>query len=286
MTRILIFGATGMLGNAMLRYFAECDGITVAGTSRSARAAALLPAAVQPLLISGVDAGEPDSLLRAVGTFQPTMLVNAMGLVKQLADANDPLAALPMNALLPHRLQLLAAAAGARLVHVSTDCVFTGKAGHYREDDVPDAVDLYGRSKLLGEVGGHANAVTLRTSIIGRELGSVHGLVDWFLAQHGSVKGYVRAIFSGVPTVELARIVHQHVLPDASLHGVYHVAAAPICKFDLLHLIARTFGHEIEIVRDESVVIDRSLDASRFNMATGYSAPAWPDLIERMQRFG
>ena len=285
MTRILILGATGMLGNAMLRYFARCDGIAVAGTSRSARAAALLPPDVQSLLISGVDAGEPDSLLRAVATFRPTVLVNAMGLVKQLADANDPLAALPMNALLPHRLRLLAAAAGARLIHVSTDCVFTGKAGRYREDDVPDAVDLYGRSKLLGEVDGHANAITLRTSIIGRELGHAHGLVDWFLAQHGSVKGYARAIFSGVPTVELARIVHRHVLPDPLLHGVYHVAAEPICKFDLLHLIARTFGHDIEIVRDERVVIDRSLDASRFNAATGYSPPPWPDLIERMHRF-
>jgi dTDP-4-dehydrorhamnose reductase len=174
---------------------------------------------------------------------------------------------------------------GARMIHVSTDCVFSGRQGHYRESDQPDATDLYGRSKLLGEVD-YPHAVTLRTSIIGHEFGRATALVDWFLTQTTqSVKGFKKAVFSGVPTVELARVMKDFVLPRPDLRGLYHVAAQPIAKFDLLTLVAHQYGKEIEIVPDESLVIDRSLNAARFHEATGYVAPEWPALIEAMHQF-
>ena len=174
----------------------------------------------------------------------------------------------------------------ARLVHVSTDCVFTGRQGGYRESDVPDALDLYGRSKLLGEVDA-PNAVTLRTSIIGPELGGgAQGLVGWFLAQRGRVKGFTRAVFSGLPTLELARVIEQHVLPRPELRGTWHVSTAPIDKHALLQLVKQAWGRDTEIEPDAQLVIDRSLDSSRFRAATGYTPAPWPQLVAEMKAFG
>jgi dTDP-4-dehydrorhamnose reductase len=212
------------------------------------------------------------------------VVINCIGLVKQLAEANDPIVALPINAMLPHRLVRLCALANARLIHVSTDCVFNGSRGNYQEADISDAQDLYGKSKYLGEVAA-PNAITLRTSIIGHELASAHGLVDWFLSQQGPIKGYSRAIFSGLPTVELARVVSEVVIPTPALSGVYHVASPAISKFELLRLVSEVYGKSIVIDADESVVIDRSLNPERFRLATGYVAPAWPELVKSMHDF-
>jgi dTDP-4-dehydrorhamnose reductase len=284
-TRVLILGATGMLGNAMLRVFANSPGFTASGSARSAAGVRLLPEAVRGTVHTGVDVENPDALASLLGRVRPQVVVNCIGLVKQLAEADDPLAALPINAMLPHRLSRLCALVGARLVHISTDCVFAGTRGMYTEADAPDAQDLYGRSKLLGEVTGDAHAITLRTSIIGHELASAHGLVGWFLAQSGTVRGYARAVFSGFPTVELAHIVRDHVLPNADLHGLYQVSAAPIDKLSLLRLVAAQYGRSTVITPDERLVIDRSLDSSRFREATGYTPPAWPELVRRMHAF-
>lgn len=283
-TTVLVLGASGMLGNAVLRLFAASPGYAAVGAMRSASALPLLPAATQELIITGVDVENADSLTRLFGTVKPQVVINCVGLVKQLAQADDPLLALPINALLPHRLARLCEVAGARLVHVSTDCVFSGAKGQYVEGDAPDAQDLYGRSKFLGEVH-YANAVTLRTSIIGHELGSAHGLVGWFLAQRQRVKGYRRAVFSGLPTVELARVMRDVVLPRPELRGVYHVSAAPINKFDLLTLVAQAYGKDIQIDADDAVQIDRSLDSSRFRERTGYTAHDWPTLVRQMHAF-
>ena len=211
-------------------------------------------------------------------------MVNCIGVVKQLAEADDPLFAIPINSVLPHRLARLAQAVGARFVHCSTDCVFDGKKGMYTEADFPDATDLYGRSKFLGEVD-YENAITLRTSIVGHELSSAHGLVNWFLAQEGPVRGFTKAIFSGLPTVELARVIRDAVLPNPSLRGLYHVSAAPIAKFDLLRLVADAYGRGTTITPDDSLVLDRSLDSSRFRSATGYVPAPWPALVRAMRDF-
>lgn len=283
-TRVLVLGVSGMLGNAVLRVFAQSDAFSVVGSARSAGVLRLLPTELREQVICGVDVENADSLVRLFTQTRPDVVINCIGLVKQLAEADDPLAAIPVNALLPHRLARLCDVAGARLIHMSTDCVFAGTRGMYREQDMSDAQDLYGRSKYLGEVD-YPHAVTLRTSIIGHELSSAHGLVGWFLAQQGPVKGYSRAIFSGLPTVELARVMRDFVIPNVDLRGLYHVSAEPINKFELLKLVAQAYERAIAIMPDDKLVIDRSLDSSRFREITGYRPPAWPELVRRMREF-
>lgn len=273
-----------MLGNAMFRLLSQDAGLEVFGTVRSAWVRRFFAPEAGQRLIAGVDVENQDALARVFADVKAQVVVNCIGLIKQLADADDPLQALPINAMLPHRLARLCELGGARLVHVSTDCVFAGTKSDYRESDPSDATDLYGKSKFLGEVA-YPHTITLRTSIIGHELGSAHGLVGWFLAQEGRVRGYTRAIFSGLPTVELARVVRNVVLPRPGLSGLYHVASSPIAKYDLLKLVAQVYGKAIEIVPDNAVVIDRSLNADRFREASGYVAPPWPELVKAMFEF-
>lgn len=282
--RILVLGASGMLGNAMVRVLSENADWHVHGTIRSESAKRFFSPGIAARLIPGVDVEQQDSLLHAFIQARPEVVVNCVGLVKQLAEAEDPLQAIPINALLPHRLARMCELAGARLVHMSTDCVFSGDRGGYRETDPSDAKDLYGRSKFLGEVA-YPHTVTLRTSIIGHELQSAHGLVGWFLSQEERCNGFTRAIFSGLPTVVLAQIVRDVVIAHVALSGVYHVAAQPIAKYDLLQLIAEAYGKKIEIVPVDRLVIDRSLNAERFQQATGYVAPGWPELIKIMAAY-
>ena len=284
-TKVLVLGASGMLGNAVLRVFAESDGFAVSGTVRSARSLRLLPSSVQQRLIPGVDVENADSLLSVFGQVHPDIVINCIGLVKQLSESDDPLSAVPIKSLLPHRLARICAVSGSRLVHMSTDCVFSGIKGMYVEDDFADAKDLYGRSKFLGEVD-YPNAITLRTSIIGHELDGARSLVGWFLSQEGSVHGFKNAVFSGLPTVEIARIIRDAVIPRPDLRGVYHVSAEPINKFDLLTLLAASYGKKIRIEKDESVVINRSLDSTRFRKETGFSPASWSELIKQMHQFG
>lgn len=282
--RILVLGVSGMLGNAMYRTLFRAPGVEAWGTVRSPGALRHFDEAMAARIVTGVDVETADGLLGVFERVKPQLVVNCIGLVKQFAAAKDPLLALPINAMLPHRLSRYCALVGARLVHFSTDCVFSGKTGGYRESDPSDADDLYGKSKFIGEVSD-AHAVTLRTSIIGHELESHHGLVEWFLRQTDRVNGYRRVIFSGLPTVEISRIVRDFVIPHPELSGVFHVASDPIAKHDLLQLVAREYGKSTRIEADDSVVLDRSLVADRFRDATGYVAPDWPELVRRMKNF-
>ncbi len=282
--RVMVLGVSGMLGNAVYRVLSASPDLDVFGTARSEGSRKYFTEAQAARIVLGVDVESQDSLIKAFGTVRPDVVINCVGLVKQLADANDPLQAVPINTLLPHRLAALCKAASARLIHISTDCVFSGEKGGYLESDFPDAYDLYGRSKLLGEVD-YPHAITLRTSIIGRELSGNRSLVGWFLAQQGSVQGFTGAIFSGLPTMELARVINEYVLPRPDLHGLYHVATKPINKYELLKLVAKTYGKDTEIVPSDRLTIDRSLNANRFREATGYIAPEWPVLVQNMHDF-
>lgn len=282
--KILVLGASGMLGNAVLRYFALNTTHEVVGSIRSERTKKRLPAEIQKFSIMGGSVDEPDTLIRLFDEAEPTIVINCVGLIKQIEDAKNPLTAIPINSILPHRLAKLCSLVGSRLVHLSTDCVFSGAKGMYVETDMPDASDVYGRTKLLGEVD-YPNAITLRTSIIGHELGGANSLIGWFLAQTGTVKGFNRAVFSGFPTVEIARIISEHVIPNPELHGLYHLSADPIDKATLLRLVAKAYSKDIEIQDDDRLVIDRSLDSTRFREATGFLPQAWPDLIKAMHQF-
>ncbi|MHB9798217.1 dTDP-4-dehydrorhamnose reductase family protein [Pseudomonas sp. MT3] len=281
--RILVLGVTGMLGSAVYRSFSHDSKYEAWGTMRSAGALQHFAEQSRPRLLTGIDVLDQDTLVSVLERVRPDVVINCVGLIKQLADAKDPLSALPINAMLPHRLAKLCGLAGARLIHVSTDCVFSGHKGMYAEDDLSDAEDLYGKSKFIGELHEMPHAITLRTSIIGHEIGSHFSLVDWFLSQKGPVKGYAKAIFSGLPTVELARVMKEYVIPNPELYGLYHVSVEPIDKLSLLRLVAEVYGHQIQIIPDEQVRIDRSLDSSRFRRATGYVPPTWPELIKMMR---
>jgi dTDP-4-dehydrorhamnose reductase len=282
--KILVLGASGMLGHTVLRYLAQSPGHSVVGSVRSERARQLLPEGLHGQIVCAPSV-DTDSLVQLLDRVRPQVVVNCVGVVKQLAEADDPLAAIPVNSLLPHRLLRVCKLAGARVVHFSTDCVFSGAKGMYREVDSADATDLYGRSKLLGELNDTV-ALTLRLSVIGPELDGAHGLLGWFLSQRGHTRGFRRAIFSGVTTVELARVLRDFVLPRPELRGVLHLAADPISKYELLTLIARIYGVAIDIEPDDKLVIDRSLDSRLFRQLTGYVAPSWPELISVMRQFG
>ncbi len=224
-----------------------------------------------------------ERLLEVVMEYRPEVIINAVGIVKQRSSAKESIPSLEINALLPHRLAVLCKGIGARLIHLSTDCVFSGNKGNYLETDPADAADLYGKTKFLGEVHD-CHCLTLRTSIIGRELARHKSLLDWFLAQSGTVKGFSNAIFSGFTTLEMSRIIENMLLnhPDAS--GVYQVSSDPINKYELLLLIREKLGHDIEIIRDNDFHCDRSLDSTRFRNDFAYIPPSWDSMIEEMKQ--
>ncbi len=280
--RILILGGSGMLGHKLWQaYRSRFDTWVTVRSSYSNYARYNLFDPERTL--GGVDALNFDTVVRALATVRPDVVINSIGIIKQLPTAKDPLISLTINSLFPHRLANLCTAAGAKLIHISTDCVFSGRKGMYtEEDDISDAEDLYGRSKYLGEVS-QAPHLTLRTSIIGRELQTQLGLVEWFLSNQGrKVKGYTNAIYSGFTTLALAEIIAQVIERYPDLTGLYHVSSAPINKYDLLCLIRDVFGLSIDIEPDPTVRIDRSLDSSRFWSVVDFSPPSWPEMIEDM----
>jgi dTDP-4-dehydrorhamnose reductase len=280
--RVLVLGASGMLGSAVFREFDGHAPHEVWGLVRNESFLSYFSPAQQRRIVTGVDVLDETALRAAFEGVRPDVVINCVGLIKQKEHAEDPLVVLPINAMLPHRLAALCASGNARLLHISTDCVFSGRKGMYTEEDPSDAEDLYGKSKYIGELRDLRHAVTLRTSIIGRELNSSRALVDWFLAQQGSVHGFRRSIFSGMTAIELARVMRDVVLPDPSLQGLYHVSSAPISKFDLLKLVAAQYGKTIDVLPDDELVIDRSLDSSRFREVTGYRPPLWENMVRVM----
>jgi dTDP-4-dehydrorhamnose reductase len=274
-----------MLGHRLVRTFSP-KLETYAALRRAGSAFANLGLFDPERTIGGVSAQDFDSVLRALRIARPDVVVNCIGIVKQQDAAKDALSSISVNALFPHRLAEACGASGTRLIHISTDCVFSGRKGCYTERDVPDAEDLYGRTKLLGELSDEKrqpHCLTLRTSIIGHELDSAQGLLEWFLSQRGkAVRGYSHAIFSGFTTDELAGILLDLIVHHPDLHGLYHVSAEAIDKYSLLKLIRDAYSLDIDIEPFEDVRIDRSLDSSRFRQATGYTPPSWPDMIGTM----
>lgn len=276
--KVLILGGTGMLGHRLWMDLSRTHE-TWATLRGGAGAVPELPHIDRNRIVEDVDALHFESVIRAFAEARPDVTINCIGLIKQQKSAKEALPSIDLNARFPHQVAALCAATGSRLIHISTDCVFAGTTGLYTEDDPVDAQDVYGRSKALGEVVHAAHALTLRTSIIGRELFSRHGLLEWFLGQPGPVKGFRKAVFSGFTTAIVADILRDVILPRPDLHGLYHVSAAPINKYDLLTMVDAAFGRQIEIIPDENLVIDRSLDSARFRSETGFVPPAWPDMV-------
>ncbi len=279
-SRILVVGASGMLGHEAIRVLAP--DFEVWGACRNPET---LPDLGIPSdrLLGGLDATNPGDAYELLDMVQPDVVINALGIVKQRADARAAIPSIEVNSLWPHVLADACARADARMVHVSTDCVFSGSRGGYREDDVPDAFDLYGRSKLLGEVTDRENAVTLRTSIIGWQLGEPTGLVGWFAAHRSeALQGFTKAVFSGLTTQALTETIRDVVLPDADMSGLWHVSAEPIDKHALLSKLAGYLEWDVVLTPSEELVIDRSLDSTRFRARTGWTPPSWDEMLEAL----
>lgn len=280
--KILIVGGSGMLGHQLWRHFRARHEtwVTLRRSPAEFAAAGLFQ---DGRVCAGVDAMDFSTLQEAIRRLRPDAVLNCVGIIKQLKEAKSPIPSLTLNALLPHRLAGACAEVGARLVLFSTDCVFSGKRGGYTETDASDAEDLYGRTKYLGEVADLPHVITLRSSIIGRELGTAFSLVDWFLSQRDrTIQGYRRAIYTGFTTLEMARIVERVLIASPGFSGLWQVASEPINKYELLLLLREKFGLPVEINAYDGFSCDRSLDGSRFKAATGYVAPAWPEMIAEL----
>jgi len=279
---VLILGASGMLGHTLFSALSADKSLSVYGTVRSPKAKKLFPAALAKRIVDQIDLTDSQCLSTVLKKIKPNVVINCAGLIKQVASSNEVLEVIPVNTILPHTLAQLTKACNARLILLSTDCVFSGKKGLYTEADQADCDDLYGQSKLLGEVSNEKHVLTIRTSIIGHELRGGHSLVSWFLKQKGSATGYTKAIYSGLPTIELARIIRELILPKPKLSGLYHIASEPISKFDLLELIAKVYRKKITLSKSATPKINRSLNCERFQKATGYRPKSWQRLIEEM----
>jgi len=283
-TKIVVLGAAGMLGHKMFQRLRTQFPGTIASLRK--------PSACPPFdrielfqgadVRTGIDVMEFDALGAWLSEIRPDYIVNCIGVIKQRPTAQEAIPTITINALLPHRLAALAAGWNGRLIHFSTDCVFSGSRGAYTEDDESDAHDLYGRSKFLGEAAG-PNALTLRTSIIGRELVEHRSLLDWFLAQKGrTARGFRRVIYAGVTTNHLADLVAEIIRNHPDLSGLYQAASSPISKYDLLCLLRDAYALDVEIITDDAEQSDRSMIGQKLHGAIGYTAPSWPELVNQL----
>jgi dTDP-4-dehydrorhamnose reductase len=278
---ILIYGANGMLGHKLVQILGARFDVwgTIRGEFAEIERFGIFD---RRRTIEQIDVTDIASVRGALEIAKPDVVINAAGVIKQLPESVDSVRTLKINSVFPQRLAELSVEYGFRLITLSTDCVFSGTKGNYSEADVPDAETLYGISKLLGEVTNH-NCLTIRTSIIGRELTTAHSLVEWFLNNRGgAVKGYANAIYSGFPTIVLAEILPGIIAEHPELRGVYHISSDPINKFDLLKLLNKYYQANINIEPCEDHVIDRSLDSSVFARATGFRPANWEEMIQQM----
>lgn len=280
--KILIAGGTGMLGHKLIQVFGDL-GFDVYATTRGSEKAlekyGLLDA---ERVFSGVDVDDFQNFEDVLRHLRPDAVINSVGVIKQLPEAEDFDVTLGINSIFPQRTARVAEKYAFKFINISTDCVFSGKKGNYIEEDISDAEDLYGKSKFLGEVAGR-NCLTLRTSIIGRELQTSHSLLEWFLSRDGHhVRGYTNAVYTGFPTRTLGEIIAGIIENQPGLEGVYHVSSDPISKYDLLVLIREKFGLDIEIEPFADFYMDRSLDSSKFRKITGFKPSSWDEMIRKM----
>jgi dTDP-4-dehydrorhamnose reductase len=282
--KVLVLGGEGMLGHKMwqaMRNLYPDAGCTIFGslTGEFYRRIELLRL---PLVMERVNAMDLEALEQTLASLQPEHIVNCIGIVKQREEALAAIPSITINSLLPHRLARCASAWGGRVIHFSTDCVFSGRKGRYTEEDESDAQDLYGKSKYLGEVAVE-NALTLRTSIIGRELSQFRSLLEWFLAQRGkTIRGFKNVIYSGVTTNFMADLVGRLISEHPKLHGLYQVTSLPISKYDLLCRLQKAYHVDVEIQPYDGEVSDRSMIGDKFYRATGYRQPHWNELIDQL----
>ena len=283
--RVLILGGTGMLGHQLWQTWQEKFDVYVShqgGSELFKKNSLFTVFNNSDRTINYVSTENLETIVRALELANPSVVINCIGIIKQLAISKDSIPSITVNSLFPHQLAKLCQKHNAKLIQISTDCVFSGKKGNYTEQDNPDPIDLYGRTKLLGEVTS-PNCLTIRTSIIGRELNSQNSLVEWFLSQKGkTVKGFDRAIYTGFTTQALSQIIEKIILEHPNLEGLWHISSDPITKYQLLNMMNQAFNLGITIEKDESFICDRSLNSQKFRNFTGYTPPTWEEMIAQL----
>lgn len=276
--RILILGGTGMLGHRLWASLSKNN--DVYATLRESKSTyKTFPGTDHTKVIDNLDVTNFLKLKSEIKNLKPQLVINCIGIIKQNKEASFSIPSITINSLLPHHVASVCTEENIRFIHFSTDCVFDGKKGNYIETDFPNALELYGKSKHLGEVTNLPGCLTFRTSIIGREIYPRGSLLEWFLSQEKTVNGYKNAIFSGFPTQTIAKIIEQYILPNSSLKGLYHLASDPIDKYELLNHFKKIFNKEIEIMIDSDFKMNRSLSPEDLRKLIGQYPMAWTDLL-------
>jgi len=278
--RILILGGNGMLGHQLLISLIKNHDVRVT-LRRNLHDYEEFGLFTSENAYTNIDVCSTGHLKEILFDYRPDVVINAVGIIKQRENDNASISNIEINALFPHKLSLLCKNLGARLIQVSTDCVFSGEKGNYTEDDISDARDLYGRCKYLGELK-EEHCLTLRTSIIGLELSNRKSLIEWFLAQSGTISGYRKAIYSGITTMEMARVLNKVLTEYPKLFGLYHVASQKISKYKILCDLEKFLDRKNIILPDDTVICDRSLNGTRFMKETGYTVPNWDVMLKEL----
>ena len=284
--KLLIFGSNGLVGNTLTKYFLAKRNFETLGVVRDDSKISLFPRNYEKNFITLKNFLNFDGIEKIINGFQPDFVINSCGLTNKINYKNANLVEkyIQINSLFPHKLYEICNKYEIKLIHLSSDCVFSGIKGFYSENDFPDPKDIYGRSKLIGELD-YKNSITIRKSVIGHELDTKKGLLEWFLSEKDVVKGFKNVIFSGMTVLELANLIENFIIPNKTLSGIFHVSGNSISKYDLLKIIAEVYSKSIDICLDKSINIDRSLNSSKFNEITGYNAKPWPILIKSMYEF-
>ncbi len=284
MIKLIVLGSTGLLGSTLLKYFSKKNNFKCYGAIRKNLDISKLKN-IKNVKLYKIDYKNKNDIIKVFNKIKPNLIINCIGVVKQLTYKNQVSEIIRVNSFLPHYLAELANMKNkVRFIQFSTDCVFSGTKGKYKETDFPGAQDIYGRSKLLGELT-YPNTLTLRTSIIGHELQTKYSLLSWFLDQKKTIKGYKNAIFSGLTALEIAKFLDKFIIPNKKLNGMYHLSGNTISKYELLNLVKSVYKKDIKIIIDKKVKINRSLNSNLLQKQTGYKPPNWNKLIQEMFEF-
>ena len=273
---ILILGSSGLIGSTIARVLSHSVKLKVNGVGRKE-----LDQNLDFHYHKYNDLNQLNTLKESFFKFNPEVIINCAGLTKHLPLIKNPIEAIKINSIFPIALSELVEKFKCRLIHISSDCVFSGNKGNYLDSDSPDPIDLYGKTKALSEIISNKHLV-LRTSTIGHELNTSYGLLNWFLSQKGNSEGYTKAFFSGLTTLELAKLIETEVLPRETMCGIYNISSQRISKYEILKIIKETYNLKTNLIENDSVVIDRSLNSSRFCNLTGYILKSWPEMIRNM----